>query len=275
MANDTTSHEYVLGRSFRASARLNLQHYLWTQELGYLIHPSIPQEGKLQIADIGTGTGVWLLDLAHKLPLTQLDGFDINISQAPPAEWLPSNVKMYPLDVFADIPPDLLGKYDIVHIRLFMCVVRNNDPELLLKNLLKLLKPGGWLQWGELDLQSSTFVTANPLLSADSLKDAAIFPRSLGSTDTRMDPSWVPSLPEIFEKNGLRTVSCDHKPHSLSHLPFMNDINVMTWEEMKDSMNSKDAQTYASILAKFGEFNEKAQRGVAMNIEKWVVVGKK
>lgn len=40
-------------------SRLNLQHYLWKDVLGYNIHPGIPIHDKEDfcIADIGTGTG--------------------------------------------------------------------------------------------------------------------------------------------------------------------------------------------------------------------------
>lgn len=38
--------------------RLNLQHSLWTQMFGYLLHPDIDTTNKdLKIADVGTGTG--------------------------------------------------------------------------------------------------------------------------------------------------------------------------------------------------------------------------
>ena len=39
-------------------SRLNLQHYLWKDQTGYLIHPSVPLSNpNIKIADIGTGTG--------------------------------------------------------------------------------------------------------------------------------------------------------------------------------------------------------------------------
>lgn len=71
---------YGLGRNFSASvrydvkyavprqktdniciSRLNLQHYLWKDSLGYNIHPDIPIRDKedFRIADIGTGTGYY------------------------------------------------------------------------------------------------------------------------------------------------------------------------------------------------------------------------
>lgn len=47
----------VLKRSI--NARLNLQHYLWKDQTGFLLHPTIPLDGRpnLKIADVGTGTG--------------------------------------------------------------------------------------------------------------------------------------------------------------------------------------------------------------------------
>lgn len=176
--------------------RLNLQHYLWKDQTGYLLHPSIPlsEIENPKIADVGTGTGyvhrrlcpirgrrgsdqkyayipmtcilcchsmkkgqflssrqihrsdyphphrIWLLDIARTLPPTaQLDGFDIDVSDCPHEQWLPPNVTMRQLDALGEIPEHLVGVYDIVHLRLFQVVVKDNDPGPLLRNILRLL----------------------------------------------------------------------------------------------------------------------------------------
>ena len=36
-------------------------------------------------------------------------------------------------------PEHLVGKYDVVHIRCFVCIVKNNDPSGLLANLVRML----------------------------------------------------------------------------------------------------------------------------------------
>ena len=84
------------------------------EELGYLLHPSIaPEPGdKKVICDVGMGTGLWLLDLAAALPSSSLYGYDIDISQAPPSEWLPSNVTINSLDIFEPIAEDLVEKFE-------------------------------------------------------------------------------------------------------------------------------------------------------------------
>lgn len=94
------------------AARLNLQHFLWKQDQGYVLQPSISCAQEPGIAGIGTGTGIWLLDLSDSLPSSvQLDGFDVDISQCPPQPWLPNNVSIRKLDIFENIPDDLIGRY--------------------------------------------------------------------------------------------------------------------------------------------------------------------
>ena len=82
---------------------------------------------------------VWLLDLSSKLdPSTEFHGFDSDITQVSPKEWLPENIKLQEWNVFGDVPADLVSKFDIVHVRLFAWVT-DADPKPVLRNLLKLL----------------------------------------------------------------------------------------------------------------------------------------
>jgi hypothetical protein len=43
------------------------------------------------------------------------------------------------LDAFGEVPPDLVGKYDVVHLRMWCCVVRGNDPIPLIRHAMNLL----------------------------------------------------------------------------------------------------------------------------------------
>lgn len=87
---------------------------------------------------------IWLVDLAAALPPSvQLDGFDIDIADCPPKEWLPSNVNVSVLDVYGEIPAHLEGLYDVIQLKLFQVVVKNNDPGPLLRNVMKMLSMSG------------------------------------------------------------------------------------------------------------------------------------
>jgi hypothetical protein len=110
------------------------------------------------------------LDLADQLPQTvQLDGYDISDSQYPSQGALASNMSLGVLDSFGDVPPHLTGKYDVVHLRFWCCVVKGNDPSLLIRHAMNLLsknpfvsriwlvayvsiEPGGYIQWEDAHL---------------------------------------------------------------------------------------------------------------------------
>ena len=99
-----------------AASRLNLQHYLWKESLQFNLHPSISIPKEARIADAATGTAIWLVDVAREYPTAQLDGFHINTSQAPPKQWLPPDIILETWNIFDDVPEQMNGVYDIVHV---------------------------------------------------------------------------------------------------------------------------------------------------------------
>jgi hypothetical protein len=117
---------------------------------------------------------IWLLELAPQLPSTVLlDGFDISDNLFPHQSLLPDNLRFGVMDSFGDVPEDLIRKYDVVHLRLWCCVVTGGDPSKLIQGAMRLLsrsccllilpdilganrflhdlEPDGYLQWDESD----------------------------------------------------------------------------------------------------------------------------
>ncbi|KAG9258505.1 S-adenosyl-L-methionine-dependent methyltransferase [Emericellopsis atlantica] len=142
---------YLLNRDAKESARLIAQHD-WLQTLtGCDIHPCIKLEGpNLRIADVATGTGIWLLDLAKKLPeTTQFYGFDISEEQFPATDKRPGNVSLHKQNVLQDFPEEYHGSFDLVAVRLITAGLRPENWSTAVENVTKLLKPGGYLQWIE------------------------------------------------------------------------------------------------------------------------------
>ncbi|KAK3364347.1 S-adenosyl-L-methionine-dependent methyltransferase [Lasiosphaeria hispida] len=129
--------------------RLDEQHIFTTKILGFLLHPNIPiPSPHAKIADIGTGTGIWLLDVAKSLPPTcQLTGFDVTPSAFPPSHKWPPNVSFQLHDMHRPFLPSELGTYDVVAVRFVSDATPRADWAHTIKNLMTLLKPGGWLQW--------------------------------------------------------------------------------------------------------------------------------
>jgi SAM-dependent methyltransferase len=149
--NDINGLGYILGRKYMAACRLNLQHYLWKEALGFTIEPSIPIPKKAAIADIACGTGLWLCDAARLHLDAKLVGFDLDPSQAPHPDWLPPNVILSQWNIFEDINPLWEGQFDFIHVRLLVFVLSGEKMQPFVDRLLKLLKPGGYIQWDDLD----------------------------------------------------------------------------------------------------------------------------
>lgn len=150
---------YILGDSGPVSdevARLDFQHFSFFRKLaGDKLLPKHISEylstlPSPSVADVGTGTGAWLVDLARELPPTSsLYGFDIDTNKFAPADTLPSNVTLAAGDALEPPPEEHRGKYDVVHARLFIYALRKEDWDVMARNMLALLKPGGWILWEE------------------------------------------------------------------------------------------------------------------------------
>ncbi|KAL8787507.1 MAG: hypothetical protein Q9213_002165 [Squamulea squamosa] len=87
----------------------------FAESFGYLMHPAIDlptDKSDIRIADVGTGTGIWLAELTKELPHhAVLDGFDISDEQYPPQEWYGENVSLSTLDIFKPVPERLVGSW--------------------------------------------------------------------------------------------------------------------------------------------------------------------
>lgn len=64
----------------------------------------------------------------------------------PAAEYLPPNVSLETMDVFGDVPENLVGTFDVLHIHTFCVVVKNGNPVLLLQHLIRILSEFTYMQ---------------------------------------------------------------------------------------------------------------------------------
>jgi SAM-dependent methyltransferase len=149
---------YVLGRSAPEARRLDNQHDIWTRIIGSLLPshlPALPPSAR--IADLGSGTGIWLRSLAAVSPASHsFVGFDISPALFPPPSELPRNLSMRVADFKNPFPAEEHGTYDVVNIRLII-ITLGPEPiwRSVLAHALALLKPGGVLVWTEGDFFSA------------------------------------------------------------------------------------------------------------------------
>ncbi|RAK80300.1 S-adenosyl-L-methionine-dependent methyltransferase [Aspergillus fijiensis CBS 313.89] len=182
----------------RLSIRLNEQHLLWKLQTGHVLSPLVPRRPGLRVADLGTGTGIWCLELSRAIDTEKVEivGYDVSSDAFPPRSTLPQNVELNTLDLMSDqIPEDMLAAFDVVHLRLWACVVRNNCPGKLIRLAEALLKPGGYLQWEEVDRDTSG-VLSKPMQRLEHVYSHFL-------EEQHLDPSWVKTLPDTLRKHGF------------------------------------------------------------------------
>ncbi|KAE8154228.1 hypothetical protein BDV25DRAFT_126700 [Aspergillus avenaceus] len=266
MTNDP---DYIFSRNYLDNNRINLQHYLVVQLFGYHIHPSIPITPETRIADIGTGTGIWLTDLADKLPKTiRLDGLDISLDAAPLPSMLPENMSLRTWDIKTAVPEDLVGVYDIVNVRFFAFVVQDDEMEGVILNLEKLLKPGGHIQWTDIDIGSVRLEKTHPDTPADNqMKLLNLFKGS----DTRLQPSWVPRLPGLFATCGLAEIVTDRRDAAPYLALPMHECGLLATEVMTRSREGGD-EAFRRTL---GAAAKETRDGSWLAMTRYTVVGRR
>ena len=270
--NLADDHEYMLGGSYTATSRLNYQFYLWKESLHFNIHPSIPLPPRgACVADVATGTAIWLTDLAGEMPPdAQLNGFDIDLDQAPPNAWLPPNVSLSKWSVFDEPPEGMIGIHDVVHVRLLGFVVKHGNPRPILRNLLKLLKPGGYLQWEDFNCPGTTVKSMSRGLYTPSLHKIKKLVYSQGRNN------WAIELAETFKQEGLLDSKTNHYGDRLELIKANSDQHLLTFEEFASNLEHTGQGAEAEAVYKLiqGAHKESLQ-GAALCMPRVVCIGRK
>ncbi|KAL8907022.1 MAG: hypothetical protein Q9171_006025 [Xanthocarpia ochracea] len=268
MAESNADDTYVLNRDFTASTRLNCQHYMWQQEIRFTLHLSIPEPASgAAIADVAAGTGVWLIEVAKQYPLVDCLGLDISTTQSPPKAWLPSNIDFKIWDFTEKPPADLCGRFDVVHIRL-IGIIFDHEPIKVIQNIATLLKPGGYLQWEEMDLNQTVIATAGDAVKADAIV------RMDAIMKTHGERIWVPKIADLLNSNGFQgTIRYDIQP-DMSLLKFHTDMHVLAWAEIIATL-PECSEKREQLSALIAEVKEEAKKGVGHAAAKLIFVAQR
>ncbi|KAI1272153.1 hypothetical protein F5Y07DRAFT_392211 [Xylaria sp. FL0933] len=134
--------------------RLNRQHRLFDDMMhNELLPPHIASALSAsptppKILEIATGTAIWLSEVAKTLPPdAELVGLDYDTSKFPPSH--APNITLRQANMYEPFPDNLLGKFDVVNVRLIIFALKEGQGTHLVRNLMTLLKPGGYIVWAE------------------------------------------------------------------------------------------------------------------------------
>lgn len=136
-----------------ASARpLDAKHRFWRMWLEDKIRPSPkpPPLGQSEnILDVGCGLGSWCLEMAYNHPSSRFVGIDLNPVSIDPAS-VPVNCTFITGNVFTTdaFTP---GQFDYIFSRDVRSDIAMADWGSYVFRLFQLLKPGGWVDFVEMD----------------------------------------------------------------------------------------------------------------------------
>ena len=103
------------------------------------------QPQQLRILDMGTGTGIWCVDMGDRYPSADVLGVDLSPHQP---DWVPPNVRFEVDDLESPwLHPD--NHFDLIHAR--HMAIAFKDWDHVLSSAHRALKPGGWIEFCELD----------------------------------------------------------------------------------------------------------------------------
>ncbi|KUJ14736.1 uncharacterized protein LY89DRAFT_735813 [Mollisia scopiformis] len=259
MPSDASEQEsYVFRqRDETESSRLNFQHTIALKvSQGHLIHPSIDISSLKAVADIGTGTGIWLEDLQQQVhSQTRLDGFDISAAQFPSASKCTYQVH----NILEPFAPEYHGLYDLVHIR-------------------NMVESGGYLQWEDFDFERIVTTGAASPTHAELISLTCSFFTGLG-----MSLNCSIRVEETMKQAGLADAIREQR-NSYWDKSLDSDTKNWCWQSFGGfipkavlwSGKAKDEETAERMInEKLQVLGKEYQSGAVPNFAQRVIVGRK
>ncbi|KAI8332075.1 S-adenosyl-L-methionine-dependent methyltransferase [Chlamydoabsidia padenii] len=137
LPNDDAENDRLVGQHFAIKS-------LFQGNISAKVLDNVSMDDKAtRVLDCGCGPGTWIMDVATEYPHCQLTGVDL--SDTFPTSVRPSNVHFDVGNVLDRLPYED-NTFDFIHVRLFIAALRVNEWPIALKELYRILKPGGLIQ---------------------------------------------------------------------------------------------------------------------------------
>ncbi|KIW72089.1 hypothetical protein PV04_00310 [Phialophora macrospora] len=135
---------YHLPNDEQEQDRLDLLHHICKMLLGGELFTAPLPSDPHRILDVGTGTGIWAVDVADQYPGALVFGTDLSPIQP---RWVPPNLKFYVDDAEAEWTWEENEKFDFIHGRA-LCGGIGDWPRFYAQ-VWNNLAPGGWVEMQE------------------------------------------------------------------------------------------------------------------------------
>ncbi|CEJ59598.1 hypothetical protein PMG11_08217 [Penicillium brasilianum] len=134
------SGNYMMPNDEEEQDRMDITHHIWLMLLGGELYNAPIKSSPQNILDLGTGTGIWAMDIAEKFPSAHVIGTDISPIQP---SWVAPNIEFIVEDFESEwnYEPNY---FDFIHARcLAGCVA---DWPRFISRIYDHVKPGGYFE---------------------------------------------------------------------------------------------------------------------------------
>lgn len=129
--------------------RLHRQHFAIKATLNDRICITLFKENPLHVLDIGYGSATWVFDFATEYNFSIVNGIDINDNDKILIK--PPNCNLAKYNVLGGIKFNN-EIFDFVHQRLMFAAYKFDDWKYIMKEIYRVTKKGGYVEFGEFDL---------------------------------------------------------------------------------------------------------------------------
>ncbi|KAK1655863.1 methyltransferase domain-containing protein [Colletotrichum phormii] len=222
--------------------RLDVVHTLLVKTIGNRLFLAPINEHKThRILDVGTGTGIWAIEMGDLFPNAEILGNDLSAIQPP---WVPPNVK-FEID---DVESEWIGedKYDFIFSR-YMAGALADWPTYV-RRVYENLNPGGWAEFQDWDYM---------LYSDDGTTEGTELLRWMGyfmeaCEVLGRDGQVGPKLETLVRENtGL--INIVHKPFKIpagpwAKDPHLKDLGMCNLIQMLDGLEAFTLRLLCGVL---------------------------
>ncbi|GAB5589329.1 hypothetical protein Unana1_04229 [Umbelopsis nana] len=155
-----------------------------------------PREERVKVLDVGCGPGHWTLEMASEFPMT--DFYGVDIAAIYPNDIKPANTYFFQDDI---LTCTIFEKemFDYIFVRHVYGCFSVVEWDLLMKVISRLLKPGGYVEFREIDP-----TVKNPGPMTDDIVNIQ-FTTTMRTT-RNIDPSLAQNLTSILSSAGFADI---------------------------------------------------------------------
>ncbi|MGH2479837.1 MAG: class I SAM-dependent methyltransferase [Ktedonobacteraceae bacterium] len=133
---------YLLPKDALEDERLRFQHYALHHAFGnHYLAPISPDTRT--ILDVGSGTGIWAMDMAQQFPRAHILGVDIALTSLP--QTLPQRCLFAQADILQGLP-FTSHQFEFTHQRLLVGAIPAPHWPQVVRELVRVTRPQGWIE---------------------------------------------------------------------------------------------------------------------------------